>query len=72
MGNKTILYFASFIKNSKELNHQEKEILLRRLKDKTLEKIGKRYKLSGERIRQIEEKALRKFIAKICQLFLID
>lgn len=72
MGNRTILYFSSFIKNSKELSHQEKEILLKRLRNNTLEKIGRKYKISGERIRQIEEKALSKFISKICQLFLID
>lgn len=72
MGNQTIEYFISIVQNSKELTKKEKDILIKRLKDKTLEKIGKKYKVSGERIRQIEEKALLKFIAKICQLNLFD
>lgn len=72
MSNRTVGYFASIIKNSKELNKKEKEVLVKRLKDTTLEKIGKRYKVSGERVRQIEEQALLKFIKKACQLFLFD
>ncbi|MDO8658944.1 MAG: sigma factor-like helix-turn-helix DNA-binding protein [Candidatus Levybacteria bacterium] len=72
MSNQTIEYFISIVKNSKELTKKEKEVLVKRLKDKTLEKIAKKYKVSGERIRQLEEKALLKFIAKICQLNLFD
>ena len=72
MGNRTIKYFISIVQNSKELSKKEKEILIKRLRDKTLEKIGKKYKVSAERIRQIEEKALLKFIQKICQLNLFD
>ena len=72
MSNRTIDYFISIVKNAKELNKKEKEILIKRLKDRTLEKIGKKYKVSSERIRQIEEKALLKFIKKICQLNLFD
>jgi len=47
----------------KILNEREKEILYaRRLKDKptTLEELSKRYKISRERIRQIENKAFEK------------
>lgn len=72
MSNQTIAYFTSIVKSSKELSRREKEILIKRLQDKTLEKIAKKYKVSGERIRQLEEKALLKFIAKICQLNLFD
>lgn len=72
MSNRTIEYFVSIVQNSKELTKKEKEILVKRLKDKTLGKIGKKYKVTGERIRQLEEKALLKFIAKICQLNLFD
>ena len=68
MSNRTVDYFISIVKNSKELTKKEKEILTKRLKNKTLEKIGKKYKVTAERVRQIEEKALIKFIAKIFQL----
>ena len=47
----------------KILNEREKEILYaRRLKDEptTLEELSKRYKISRERIRQIENKAFEK------------
>jgi len=72
MSNQSIAYFASIIKNSKDLNWREKEILLNRLKKKTLKKIGRKQKVTGERIRQIEKQALTKFIKKINQLLLFD
>lgn len=72
MANQSIAYFAYIIKNSKDLTRREKEILLFRLKKKTLKKIGRKYKLSGERIRQIEKEALQKFVKKINQLLLFD
>jgi len=72
MGNQTIKYSVSLIKSSKELKRKEKDILIKRLKNVTLEKIGKKYKVSAERVRQIEEKSLKKFIAKMCQLMLFD
>lgn len=72
MSNRTVEYFISIVQSSKELSKKEKEVLVKRLKDRTLEKIGKKYKVTGERVRQIEEKALIKFIAKICQLNLFD
>ncbi len=72
MSTQTIAYFKSLIKNSKELTSKEKDILLRRLTQKTLKKIARKYKLSAERIRQLEEKALNKFVKKFCQLILIE
>lgn len=72
MSSQTAKYFISIIKNAKELDKKEKDILIRRLKETTLRKIGKRYKVSDERIRQIEGKALEKFIKKMCQLLLFD
>tara|TARA_Y100000768_G_scaffold383869_1_gene366786 strand:- start:87 stop:938 length:852 start_codon:yes stop_codon:yes gene_type:complete len=50
------------------LNNREKEIIkLRKLKDKPfkLEELSKRYKISRERVRQIEEKALEKLQKEI-------
>jgi len=72
MATQTAKHFVSIIKNAKELDKKEKDILIRRLKNITLGKIGRKYKVSDERIRQIEEKALEKFIKKMCQLLLFD
>lgn len=72
MSSQTLRYFNSIINNAKELNRKEKDILIKRLKDTTLEKIGKKYKVSGERVRQIEENAIAKFIKKMIQLMLFD
>lgn len=72
MSSQTLLYFQTVIQNSKELTHREKDVLSKRLDKVTLEKISRRYKLSDERVRQIEEEALAKFLKKACQLFLFD
>ena len=57
------------LKNSiKVLNEREREILYsRRLNDNptTLEDLSKKYKISRERVRQIEEKALEKLQKEI-------
>ena len=72
MSSQTISYFISIIKNAKELDKKEKDILIKRLKDTTLKKIGRKYKVTGERIRQVEERSLQKFIKKMCQLLLFE
>ncbi|OGK31581.1 hypothetical protein A3F29_01350 [Candidatus Roizmanbacteria bacterium RIFCSPHIGHO2_12_FULL_33_9] len=72
IGNETLRYFIKIVKNEKALSHKEKEILVARLQKKTLIKIGKKYKLTAERIRQIEENAVKKFLKKINQLFLFE
>lgn len=70
MGNQTINCFKKIIEESDKLNKKEKEILIKRVKGKTLEDIGKKYKVTAERIRQIEEYAVNKFLKKIYQLVL--
>lgn len=72
MGNKTIGHFVSIITESNKLNKREKEILIKRTKGKTLKKIGRKYKITAERIRQIEEVAIAKLLKKIHQLMLFD
>lgn len=72
MSSQTILYFQTVIQNSRELNRREKDILIKRLNKKTLKKLAGKYKLTGERIRQIEAEALAKFLKKDCQLLLFD
>lgn len=72
MANKTLGYFKSQITTSKELKKREKDILLLRLSKVKLNKIGRRYKISAERVRQIEGVALTKLIRKTMQLLLFD
>lgn len=72
LGNNTVRYFRDIIVGSSELTKKEKEILLKRLSSFTLETIAKKYHVTAERIRQIEESAIKKFHAKICQLVLLD
>ena len=72
VANETLRYFIKIIKKERALSPKEKEILTARLQKKTLIKIGKKYKLTAERIRQIEEDAVKKFLKKINQLFLFD
>ena len=57
-----------FAKALTELNDREKEIItLRKLRDKPLklEELSKKYQISRERVRQIEEKALEKLKKRI-------
>ena len=70
--NQTIIYFNRIIDSSKALKKKEKEILKFRLSSKILKKIGKKYKVSYERVRQIEKEAIKKLNKKICQLLLFD
>jgi len=67
MPNQTIGYFINFISKSHRLKPKEADILVRRLKRKKLKTIGRRYKVSYERIRQIEKISLNKLSAKTYQ-----
>jgi len=64
MGNQTVNYFLKLIKCSKRLNPKEEDILVKRLKKTKLRQIGKKYRISDERIRQIENIALHKLQEK--------
>ncbi|HLL61119.1 MAG TPA: sigma factor-like helix-turn-helix DNA-binding protein [Candidatus Nitrosocosmicus sp.] len=72
MNNKTIVYFTLMIQSSKELTNKEKAVLIQRLQRKNLFLIGKKLKITGERVRQIEQKALEKFSKKLGQLSLFE
>lgn len=72
MNNQTIIYFLSIIRNSKNLSTKEKDILSKRLHHKNLFLIGKKLKITGERVRQIEKKALEKLSKKLEQLSLFE
>lgn len=67
MPNQTIGYFIHWVLNSNRLNSKEEDVLVDRLKRNELKKIGKKYKVSYERIRQIEKGALEKLSSKIFQ-----
>ena len=72
MSSQTENYFISFIQNARELSRKEKEILVKRLRAQKLKKIGRKYRVTAERIRQIEKEALSEFGKKITQLLLLD
>lgn len=67
MPNQTIKYFANILNSSTRLNLKEKDILTKRLKGNNLERIAKRFKISDERIRQIEENSINKLSKKTFQ-----
>ncbi|OGG05075.1 hypothetical protein A2Z33_07390 [Candidatus Gottesmanbacteria bacterium RBG_16_52_11] len=72
MSSETQTQLAALIRRSRELDSREKDILIRRLRTETLSRIGRRYKITGERIRQIENSALDKLFGKTTQLHLFD
>ncbi|RJQ28026.1 hypothetical protein C4577_00150 [Candidatus Parcubacteria bacterium] len=72
MRNQTVEYLVSTINKSDKLSEKEKEVLTKRARGDTLEKIGKRYRITAERVRQIEEAAIIKFMKKIYQLLLFE
>lgn len=71
-GNQTLIYFTSLIQDSEKLNKKEKDILIKRIRGRHLRKIGRKYKVSAERVRQIEETAIKKLLKKIYQLMLFE
>lgn len=60
MSNRTLIYFIDFLKKTHRLKPKEADILSLRLKRKNLKSIGRKYKVSYERIRQIEKESLIK------------
>lgn len=72
MSNKTIVYFSSVIQTAKELSPRERDVLENRLKKTKLRKIARKYSVSAERVRQIEQGAIKKIIQKQAQLLLFD
>jgi DNA-directed RNA polymerase sigma subunit (sigma70/sigma32) len=68
--NQTRKYFSSFVKSLPQLSHKEKEVLIRRLKGKTLTAIGRKLGVTEGRIRQIEGAAVAKAKDKMRQLSL--
>ena len=67
MSNRTLLYFIDFVKKTHRLKAQEADVLALRLKRKKLKSIGRKYKVSYERIRQIEKTSLIKLNNKTYQ-----
>ena len=67
MSNRTLLYFIDFVKKNHRLKPKEADVLALRLKRKKLKSIGRKYKVSYERIRQIEKMSLTKLENKTYQ-----
>lgn len=73
MSSQSLDYFITLIKKAKNLRLREKDVLISRLKGKKLKTLGRRWRVTDERIRQIEEIALEKLADKrISQLLLFD
>ena len=68
--NKTLSYFTAHIRKYPHLSVKEKEILIFRLKKRTLVNIGEKFGVTEARIRQIERIAIRKIKSKMIQLAL--
>ncbi|MCL4374704.1 hypothetical protein M1523_02480 [Patescibacteria group bacterium] len=67
MANQTVQYFITKLISSRRLSPKEEDVLVRRLKKQRLAKIGKKYRVTDERVRQIEKSALKKLKSKTCQ-----
>jgi DNA-directed RNA polymerase sigma subunit (sigma70/sigma32) len=67
MPNRTLVYFIDFVKKTHRLKPKEADVLALRLKRKKLKTIGRKYKVSYERIRQIEKISLIKLKNKTYQ-----
>lgn len=67
MPNRTLAYFINFLIKTHRLKPKEADVLVLRLKRKKLKTIGRKYKLSYERIRQIEKTSLKKLENKSYQ-----
>lgn len=67
MPNRTLAYFTDFVKKTNRLKPKEADILALRLKRKKLKSIGRKYKVSYERIRQIEKISLKKLKSEFYQ-----
>jgi DNA-directed RNA polymerase sigma subunit (sigma70/sigma32) len=70
--NRTLRHFAAHIRKLPHLSIKEKDVLIRRLKTTTLERIGLKYDVTEARIRQIEKKALKKVRSRSYQQKLFD
>ena len=70
--NRTLRYFTAHIRKLPHLTSKEKDVLVRRLRKVTLEKIGKSYEVTEGRIRQIEKIAIKKVRSKHYQQALFD
>lgn len=65
--NRTVRYFSAYIKTLPHLTSKERTVLLRRLKQVTLEKIGEKFSVTEGRVRQIEKVAIKKMKSKKIQ-----
>jgi DNA-directed RNA polymerase sigma subunit (sigma70/sigma32) len=66
--NRTLKFFRSYIKSASDLSGKERTVILKRLRRVSLEQIGKVFKVTEGRIRQIEKVAIKKLKSKARQL----
>ncbi|OGM59949.1 hypothetical protein A3A75_00015 [Candidatus Woesebacteria bacterium RIFCSPLOWO2_01_FULL_39_10] len=70
--NRTLRYFTAHIRKLPHLTSKEKDVLARRLRKVTLEKIGILFDVTEGRIRQIEKVAIKKVRSKHFQQALFE
>lgn len=70
--NRTLRYFTAHIRKLPHLTSKEKDVLVRRLRKVTLEKIGILFDVTEGRIRQIEKVAIKKVRSKHFQQALFE
>lgn len=68
--NRTLRYFSFFVKKIPDLSGKERQVLLSRLRKKTLIVIAKSFGVTEGRIRQIEKEAIKKIKSNHHQLAL--
>lgn len=72
IANQTVKHFIKFIDKFPLLSEKERLVLSQRLQEKKLKKIGRKFKVTAERIRQIEFGAILKLKQKYRQLALFE
>lgn len=72
IANQTVKHFLKFIDKFPLLSEKERLVLSLRLQEKKLKKIAKKFKVSAERIRQIEFGAILKLKQKYRQMALFE
>ncbi len=70
--NRTLRYFTAHIRKLPHLTSKEKDVLVRRLRKVTLERIGKSFEVTEGRIRQIEKGAIKKVKSRYYQQALFE
>ncbi len=67
MTSQIMRYFIELLQYSSKLEEADKDVLIKRLRGKTLKQMARTYKITLEGVRQREKRAIMRFIKKIYQ-----